>query len=219
MTSRSPYSRPCPLQSSMSPTVVCVLYSRLCPLLLSTPPTVVHVPNSRTCALQSSMPLPQPTTNLSPMPRSLQSTLSQHLMPHLPQSTMTLRTPSASLGTNTTSRPPYSRTCPLQSSMSLTVVHAPFSRPCSLQSSMPPTVIHALAPAYNKPAPYAPPLVYHKPASCATPRPAYHDIENLALVFFFFILICVRNNPKFKLSFSSEAYSWWNSHLGCFQKD
>merc|ERR1712130_224424 len=173
------------------------------------------------------------------MPRSLQSTLSQHLMPHLPQSTMTLRTSSASssssvsastltsgqasqvrltaggtLGTSTTSCPPYSNTCPLQSSMSLTVVHAPFSRPCSLQSSMPPTVIHALAPAYNKPAPYAPPLVYHKPASCATLRPAYHDIENLALVFFFFMLICVRNNPKFKSSFSSEAYSWWNSHLG-----
>ena len=35
--------------------------------------------------------------------------------------------------------------------------------------------------------------------------------SNLALVFFFSILICVRNNPNFKSSFSSEAYSWWNS--------
>merc|ERR1712130_800514 len=93
------------------------------------------------------------------MPRSLQSTLSQHLMPHLPQSTMTLRTSSASssssvsastltsgqasqvrltaggtLGTSTTSCPPYSNTCPLQPSMFLTVVHAPYSHPCPCPS-------------------------------------------------------------------------------------
>ena len=34
---------------------------------------------------------------------------------------------------------------------------------------------------------------------------------NLALVFFFTVLVCVRNNPSFKSSFSSDAVSWWTT--------
>ena len=35
--------------------------------------------------------------------------------------------------------------------------------------------------------------------------------SNLALVFFFTMLVVLRNNPNFKSSFGQEAVSWWNS--------
>jgi hypothetical protein len=33
--------------------------------------------------------------------------------------------------------------------------------------------------------------------------------SNLALVFIFTVFVCMRNNPNFKSSFSSDAVSWW----------